>query len=213
MKSSQNSRNCSPSLYSRPSRSPSPSRPCTPSSFECFLTLQGGRSSAVDVLPSNLQQTKIKRLTETEEYQRAIFDASYLKAENEWLRQSRKSAVELHEGAVLPVTESLALSANSIHSSLAHFHIGFAAVEQLIQMYKNPAAADVETTLQELIPAFEECRRGLDGIRAALIALENGGQKYSHHIQKSNKHYAGFFGISYDELNTTVSGARARRTQ
>lgn len=212
MQANSTARDRSPSVYSR-SGNASPSRPSTPSSFECFLTLQGGRSSALEALPSTIQQAKQKPLTESEEYQRAIFDASFLKAENEWLRRSRKSAAALHEGTVVPSAELLNLSANDIQEALTCFHIGFAAAEQLIHRSRHSAAADVAITLQELIPAFEQCRRGLDSLRTAAANLEEGGRTFSAQIQKSNRSYAEFFGINYDQSIAPAAGPRTRRTR
>ncbi|PYH50313.1 uncharacterized protein BO96DRAFT_440043 [Aspergillus niger CBS 101883] len=198
MQVNSTARDCSPLVYSR-SGNVSPSRPSTPSSFECFLILQGGRSSALEALP--------------EEYQRVIFDVFFLKAENEWLRRSRKSAAALYEGTVVLSAELLNLSANDIQEALTCFHIGFAVAEQLIHCSRYSAAADVAITLQELIPAFEQCRRGLDSLRTAAANLEEGGRTFSAQIQKSNRSYAEFFGINYDQSIAPAAGPRTRRTR
>jgi hypothetical protein len=161
--------------------------------------LQGGRSSAAEVSPSSIQHTKQERLTDHEEYRRAIFNASFLQAENGWLRRTRKSAIALHEGTVMPTAESLALGAEEIHHALAQFHIVFGAAEHVIRLSEIPAASDVASTIQELIPAFESCRRGLEKIRTARKALEKGGEKFSMQIHESNRSYEKFFGIGYNE--------------
>jgi hypothetical protein len=74
------------SVYSEPGSSASPDCPGTPSSFECYIMLEGGRSSAAETSPSSLQAAKHERLTDREEYWRAVYNASFLQAENGWLR-------------------------------------------------------------------------------------------------------------------------------
>ncbi|KAI9036316.1 uncharacterized protein KD926_002080 [Aspergillus affinis] len=180
-------------------REVSPSRPGTPSSFECHVTLEGGRSSAMDLLPSNLRRSKKEHLYETEEYQRAIFDASFLRAENAWLRKIRKSALVLQEETLHPSIDILSKGTKSIHDSLTRFYIAFGAIEQTIRFLQQPVLADVEATLQELTLAFEICREGLEEVRHATKIVETGQNSFTLQTLRSNRSYESFFGISYDE--------------
>ncbi|PYI09139.1 hypothetical protein BO78DRAFT_439156 [Aspergillus sclerotiicarbonarius CBS 121057] len=188
----------SPSVYStRPKVAPSPDRPSTPTSFECYITLEGGSSSAADTSPSSLQKAKTERLSPGEEYSRAIFRASFLQAENVWLRRNRKSRIILHEGTVIPTTELLALGAGEIHDALTRFHLAFAAADIFIRQSEGPATSDLMTTIGDLDLAFEICRKGLDKIRSSRESLEKGGRAFMNEINESDKSYERFFGVNY----------------
>ncbi|GIJ86972.1 hypothetical protein Asppvi_005871 [Aspergillus pseudoviridinutans] len=192
------------SVYSDPGASASPDRPGTPSSFECYITLEGGRSSAAETSPSSLQAAKHERLTDGEEYRRAVYNASFLQAENGWLRRARTAGIALHEGTVVPAMESLDHGSDEIHDALTQFHIAFAAVEHALLLFPSPATSDLEATLQELIPAFETCRKGLDKVKTACKALEKGGRDFSIQLSESNRSYERFFGIGFQEETVTA---------
>ncbi|KAI9039860.1 uncharacterized protein KD926_008961 [Aspergillus affinis] len=191
----------SSSVYTGNERQASPDRPGTPSSFEYNLTLQGGRSSATEMLPSNIQQTKKERLTESKEYLRAVFDASSLRAENTWLHRIRKSAITLQEGTVDPTVECLAQGTAQIHGALTQFYIAFFAVEQTLRLLNEPAVADVEATLRELTSAFEAYREGLEKVRRAGTDLENGQMLFSNQLFHTNQSFEQFFKIDDDEMS------------
>ncbi|KAA8641413.1 hypothetical protein EYZ11_010618 [Aspergillus tanneri] len=186
-------------MYSEPDREVSPDRPETPSSFECYITLRGGRSSAADLSPSSLNHAKHERLTDSEEYKRAVFNASFLQAENSWLRRTRKSAIALYEGTVEPTIEVLSNGSDNIHDALTQFHVAFGAVNQALAICDGEVASDVEATLRDLIPAFETCREGLAKVRSASENLKSGAQTFSDRITESNRSYENFFGITYEE--------------
>ncbi|KAL4887983.1 hypothetical protein BDV59DRAFT_196834 [Aspergillus ambiguus] len=192
------------SVYSEHGKDRSPDRPSTPSSFECFVTIQGGSSSAVGLLPNNIQNSKYERLTDTEEYRRAVYDASFLRAENEWLRQNRKSAVSFYEGAVEPAMESLSRGTDTIHNALTNFYLAFMAVEQVIPECEGRVAAEVGATLRELTDTFENCRDGLNILRRSMQTLDAGSLGFTSQLEKANRSYGEFFGINYDERDSEI---------
>ncbi|KAL4889164.1 hypothetical protein BDV59DRAFT_195850 [Aspergillus ambiguus] len=189
----------STSVYSVLDAGTFPDRPTTPSSFEHYLVSQGGRSSAADLSRTALQQGKKDRLTDEEEYKRAVYDASFLRAENAWFRGIRKAAVSLHEGTVQPVAETLASATAKIQDSLLRFYLAFGAVEHAIKADGPGAKSDTEATLRELNPVFEGCRAGLDEVQGALRALQGGSSTFSRRVLESNRSYASFFGVDYEE--------------
>ncbi|KAL4862024.1 hypothetical protein BDV12DRAFT_203438 [Aspergillus spectabilis] len=188
----------SASVYTPPETAPPDERPGTPNSFDCFILFQGGETSATDMATSAIQRMKTQNLTQKEEYNRAIYEASRLRAENAWLRENRKAALSLSEGVVEDTIELLRVGSAIVHDALLQFHIAFGAIDLFMNLEKG-FESDLTQTLLELIPAFEKCREGLGRLQSALEGLEKGHAAFTNHIAKSNTTYAGFFGIDYAE--------------
>lgn len=187
----------SPSVYTE-HRGVSPDRPGTPSSFECYIAFQGGRNSATELSRLYLEQTKYERLTDSEEYKRAIYDASFLRAENAWLRRIRKSAMVLFEDTVQPTTELLGQGAEISQEALMRFHLTFGTIDQVL-IRDEEAVSNIEMALKELVPAFELCREGLEKVRTACRTMQIGNQRFSKKMSEWNESYVRFFGIDYDD--------------
>jgi hypothetical protein len=105
---------------------------------------------------------------------------------------------------VEPSIQVLARGTDTIHDALAEFYIAFMAVEQVLPECEGQATVEVGETLRGLTAAFEKCREGLDVVRSGIQGLKAGGGSFAGELEKANRSYEKFFGISYGELERDV---------
>jgi hypothetical protein len=191
------------SIYSRSEGGyASPDHPESPSSFDHYIASQGGRSSATDMSPWSLQRAKHEHLTGDEERWRAVFDASFLRAENSMFRKIRKCAIALLEGTVVPTIDRVATGAGDMHGALNQIHEAISKLRDNLQYCDRDTESRLQLTLDGLTPAFDLCRQGMAHIRAAHGMLREGGNRFAKGVGRANRSYAKFFGIDLEDLST-----------
>ncbi|KAE8132444.1 hypothetical protein BDV38DRAFT_275123 [Aspergillus pseudotamarii] len=174
------------------------SRPDRPTSVEFQIVQHGGHSSAVELLPCRLQWSKQEPHTGKDRFMRAVYEASYLRAENAYYRKVRRSSILLQAEI-----ETVLLAYSAVQELRACLH----RLDELTVKSERQSASLRQSVLGTmwsrnaslLRTAIDDYRVMIDRIDASFTKLQESQQDFTAALRRIDQEYADFFTVQLGE--------------
>ncbi|KAL2859121.1 uncharacterized protein BJX67DRAFT_376065 [Aspergillus lucknowensis] len=162
-------------------------RPDRPTSVEFQIARHGGRSSAIDLLPHLLQRSKNESSREADRMIHAVYEASYLRAENAYYRKVRRAAVLFNSDVATALLGREALP--RLRGGLCQIDNWFRADAQ------HGASLAPAAGTSQLRTAVDDYSVALDRVTASYQLLRQAHEEFSAALKRIDQEYADFFSV------------------
>ncbi|BCR98226.1 uncharacterized protein AKAW2_31545S [Aspergillus luchuensis] len=168
--------------------------PDRPTSVEFQIVQHGGHSSAIDLMPCRLQWAKKESANEREELIRAVYEASYLRAENAYYRKVRRAAI-LFQADIASILLG--------HDSVRQLRVCLQQIQQATaqqsrrsiwrrrSVFGSPAVSSASL----LCTALEDLELALNRLDDNYTRLQGAHAAFAEALRQIDQEYADFFSI------------------
>ncbi|RAQ79593.1 hypothetical protein COH21_012630 [Aspergillus flavus] len=174
------------------------SRPDRPTSVEFQIVQHGGHSSAVELLPCRLQWSKQELHTEKDRLMRAVYEASYLRAENAYYRKVRRASILLQAEI-----ETVLLAYTAVQELRACLHrldtLTANNKRQSVLLRQSVLGTMWSRNASLLRTAIDDYRVMIDRIDTSFTKLQESQQEFTAALRRIDQEYADFFAIQLGE--------------
>lgn len=170
-------------------------QPDRPTSVEFQIWQHGGTSSAVDLLPCRLQWSKRDPPRKEDQLLRAVYESSYLRAENAYYRKVRRAAVlfRAEVAAVLLGQESVV----QLRDCLEQVQQMMSAAEGRRSIFVRPSTPRIPFVrgVSRFRTAVDDYTVALDRIAASFHRLDQALAEFTAALRRIDQEYADFFSV------------------
>ncbi|OJJ29555.1 hypothetical protein ASPWEDRAFT_33301 [Aspergillus wentii DTO 134E9] len=166
-------------------------RPPTPDETDFWLARQGVRASAIELIPFDLQWSKGKAVD-------AVYEASYLRAENAYFRKLRKAAFafQVEVEAALLAHQALQQLQRGLHSIrrcavVEGGRCGPRRAGVLGFQHENSMSSQYKTI-------DDQCSFALQQLEQSYERLQQSSAKFTAALRRIAQEYADFFHVTLD---------------